>query len=68
MKCQSVHLWSDTKCIRPNGHDGKCWGRAIRNRQDGTITRAEWYSKDGKYSSHAGYDTRYPPNSAKGTP
>jgi hypothetical protein len=66
MKCPSVHKWSDTPCIREAGHEGYCYGKATRNRRDGTITRAHWTSKNGVFKSHHWYETKYPTNAARG--
>lgn len=60
MKCPSVHIWSDQKCIRASGHDGYCYGKAIRGGQ--TITRTHWMSVNGVFKSHHWYETKYPTN------
>lgn len=65
-KCPSVHKWSDLRCIREKGHEGRCWSKSVRNRTSGTITRAEWHSVNGVFKSHYRYDTKYPTNSTKG--
>lgn len=62
MKCPSVHIWSDQKCIRSNGHDGLCWGKAQARPGIGTLTRTKWRSADGKFVSHHAYHTIYPKN------
>jgi hypothetical protein len=64
-KCPSVHIWSDAKCIREAGHDGYCYSKAVRNKTNGTITRAWWSSKGGAFKSHHCYETKYPTNAVK---
>lgn len=59
-KCPSIHKHAGCKCIRPEGHSGPCWSEAAKG--DGTITRCEWYSIDGKYRTHHEYHTIYPTN------
>jgi hypothetical protein len=65
-KCPSVHYWSQSRCIRPAGHEGLCWSKAVRGER--TITRAEWRSEKGKFKSHHHYATSYPVNLGKGEP
>lgn len=65
MKCPSIHIWSDAKCILEQGHEGCCTSKAVRNQNEGTVTRAEWYSKDGRFKSHKQYVTKYPANAVK---
>lgn len=63
MKCGILHGFSDCRCIRERGHEGKCWGKAVRG--EGIITRAVWYSKNGKFKSHHTYETVYPRNAKR---
>lgn len=62
-RCPSIHIWSDAPCIREAGHEGVCWSKAMRG--EGTITRIEWWSRDGKFLRHHQYDTKYPTNAAR---
>ncbi len=62
MKCNIKHKFGDTRCIRPNGHDGLCWGKACGNKDAGTLTRCEWSSRNGEFYSHHQYATTYPKN------
>lgn len=55
MKCGSVHIWSDAKCVRSHGHDGYCHSRFQMDR-DGVMKRAVWLSKDGAFKSHHAYE------------
>lgn len=61
--CNSFHVHAGCSCVRENGHDGLCWNKAS-NGATGTITRCEWYSRDGKFLTHHQYATFYPRNSA----
>jgi hypothetical protein len=67
-RCTSVHIWSDAKCIREEGHDGYCYCKAVKG-SGGTFTRIHWWSKNGKFKSHHWYETLYPTNAkaVKGT-
>lgn len=65
MRCPSIHKWSDQQCIRECGHEGVCYSKAVRSPSDGTITRAEWHSVNGKFKSHHQYDTKYPRNARR---
>lgn len=56
-RCPSHHRFSGEQCTREKGHDGVCSGRAQRGAT--TITRAEWWSKNGEYKSHHQYVTIY---------
>lgn len=64
-KCGIVHGFGDQTCIRETGHEGKCRSKAEKH-GDGSIMYSEWYSKDGKFYRHWGYQTIYPANSKKG--
>lgn len=67
-RCPSIHVWSDQRCIRPAGHDGKCWGMAQPDHERGTITRAHWWSENGVFKSHNWYETKYLKNAARSKP
>lgn len=62
-KCGIKHGFGDQTCIRERGHEGLCMSSAQRG--SGTITYSEWQSRDGKFQSHAGYQTIYPANAAR---
>lgn len=53
-ECNIQHRFSDARCIRTRGHEGRCWSRAYPDGR-GAIHRAEWYSKDGVFHSHYAY-------------
>ena len=61
-QCPSVHKMNGQRCIREAGHDGYCWSKAQRG--IGCITRAEWSSENGRFTSHYQYNTKYPANTA----
>lgn len=65
MKCTSVHKFSGVRCILDQGHEGCCTSKAYPNKDAGTVTRAEWYSKYGRFTSHKQYATQYPPNATQ---
>lgn len=67
-RCGVKHKFGDVTCIRPIGHDGLCWGKAIRSNVDGHVTRCEWYSEGGKFKSHYQYRTMYPRNAERANP
>lgn len=55
--CGTKHDRSDAPCIRPLGHEGRCWGKwspHIQLHQRGHIYRPEWI--DGV---HLGYASKY---------
>lgn len=64
MKCPSTHRFSGVRCILEQGHEGCCTSKAYPNKDAGTVTRAEWYSKYGRFTSHKQYVTDYPLNAA----
>lgn len=62
-RCGIKHGFGDMTCIRQAGHDGLCRCNAERG-ADGTVTYAEWESRDGRFCSHVGYRTIYAKNAA----
>ena len=55
MKCNSIHIWSDAKCVRSQGHDGYCHSRSQMDKK-GVMMRAVWLSKNGSFKSHHAYE------------
>lgn len=64
MKCGIKHKFGDQTCNRERGHDGTCQSKAERG-GGGTVTYSEWWSRDGDFVSHVGYQTIYPKNAVK---
>lgn len=63
--CNSIHAHTGQQCIRQEGHDGYCYGKAERNAKSGTVTRAHWWSINGQFKSHHWYETKYPTNASR---
>jgi hypothetical protein len=64
-QCPSVHFWSDARCIRRAGHEGRCRSKTYARRDIGTISHTEWASVNGVFDMHLAYKTRFPSNASR---